>query len=444
MRSYEGRNGIPEALRSRGIRRAIRADRTAAPLRERKGEPTARTWPRMEKSTAPLDRRAYRFVLLMSVVSLFADAAYEGGRSAAGQLLAHLGAGGLVVGIVGGLGELLNFVVPFVSGRIADRTRRYWPGTFTGYALNVFSVPALAFARSWPVAAVLLLAERFGRGIRRPTARAMLSYAGSRLGQGWVFGLHEALDQTGATLGPLAVALVLAVGGGFPRAFAVLAIPAILAMAVLIVARLAFPAPHEMEAAPEMTVRVRSLPYWLYLAAAACSAAGFADFSLVAYHLAAQRLVGDAWIAVLYAFAMIVAAAISMPLGRLYDRHGGIVVTAAFALSAAYAPLAFLGHGAAVAIGIALWGVGMGAQDALLPPVVARLTPRDRRAGALGTFDAAYGIAWFLGSVAMGALYVRAAWATVAFALVLQLACALPLYVLAGRAARRQHEPIAG
>src|SRR6266480_3018022 len=64
-------------------------------------------------------------------------------------------------------------------------------------------------AGQWPVAAGLVVAERTGRAIRKPVVEAMLSHAGRSIGAGWVFGLNEALDQAGATIGPLLIALIL-------------------------------------------------------------------------------------------------------------------------------------------------------------------------------------------------------------------------------------------
>ena len=154
--------------------------------------------------------RALRFVVLVGVMSFFADLAYEGMRSIAGPYLALLGAGAVVVGVVSGLGELLGYGLRLVSGRLADRTRAFWPITIVGYVVQMAAVPAMALAGSWPAAAALIVLERVGKATRNPPRDVMLSHAGREVGVGWVFGLHEALDQLGAMAGPLVVALVLA------------------------------------------------------------------------------------------------------------------------------------------------------------------------------------------------------------------------------------------
>lgn len=368
----------------------------------------------------------------MSLVSLFADMTYEGARSVTGPFFSFLGASGAVVGFVAGFGELLGFGLRYLSGRVADRTGRYWSTAFLGYAINVAAVPLLALARAWPAAAALVVGERIGRGIRKPASSALISHAGSELGHGWVFGFREAMDQTGATIGPLLVALVLFTGGRFSEAFAWLAIPALLALASLAVARWLFPVPRHLETkAVEISAR-QEHAFWLYALGGAALGAGFADFALISYHFTQAHLFALGAIPILYAGAMLMGAIGSPVLGKAYDRYGNVVLVAAFAASAVFAPLAFLGAAWAAAAGVLLWGFGMAAQDTLFPAVIVRLSGPGRRATALGTFDAVYGIAWFAGSAVMGLLYDKSPVALVIFSLVLQ-AGGLPLLAYAGR-----------
>ena len=383
---------------------------------------------------------AFRFVLLMSIVSLFADMTYEGARSALGPFFAALGASGAVVGFVSGLGELLGFGIRYLSGIAADRTHRYWDLGIAGYAINVLCVPALALARTWPIASALVLGERTGRGLRKPATNALMSYAGSQLGHGWVFGFREAMDQTGATIGPLLIAGALFLGYSFNKAFAILAVPALLALAVLLFARRQFPVPQSFEAQSHDTSDGKHpTAFWIYAAGAAFVAAGFADFALVAFHFSKAHTFSNDAIPILYAGSMLAAAVASPLLGSAYDRFGNRTVVLAFLIASAYAPLAFLGGPFVAVAGAVLWGIGMAAQDVLFPAIVAKLVPAASRARAFGTFDAIYGIAWFAGSTLMGVLYDRSLVVVVIISLVLQLALGLPLLALAasrGRAPR--------
>jgi len=82
-------------------------------------------------------RSAMFFVIVMGIVSLFADMAYEAARSISGPLLALLGASGTVVGVVAGLGELIGYTLRLPFGYITDRTERYWAVTIIGYTVSM-------------------------------------------------------------------------------------------------------------------------------------------------------------------------------------------------------------------------------------------------------------------------------------------------------------------
>ena len=377
--------------------------------------------------------RALKFVLLVGAMSFFADFTYEGMRGIAGPYLALLGASATAVGVVSGLGELLGYGLRVVSGRISDRTRQFWPITIAGYIVQMVAVPSLALAGSWPMAAALIVLERVGKATRNPPRDVMLSHAAGELGYGWVFGLHEALDQLGALSGPLVIAAVLALNGDYQTALAWLAVPAALTLAVLAFARWAYPRPEDMEAEPP-DVRTQGMPriFWIYLAGAGLVAVGFADFPLIAFHFGRDGVVSTAMVPIYYAVAMGVSGLASLVFGRLFDLRGiGILVPLTLA-SLLFAPLAFLGGAWLALLGVALWGMGMGVHESIIPAAVALMVPRERRASAYGLFTAGYGIAWFAGSAAMGILYDVGFPALIAFSMVAELA-AIPLLVVVVR-----------
>jgi MFS family permease len=142
--------------------------------------------------------------------------------------------------MAGGLSESLNYVTRGVSGYLADKTGKYWR-IVVGYALNLIAVPAMALAGHWALAASLLLLRGLGRGLRKPIVEAMLSYATKQHGRGWVYGVHNALDAAGRTVGPILIALILFLNGEFQIGYVVLAIPCLLALAYLTLARIGFP-----------------------------------------------------------------------------------------------------------------------------------------------------------------------------------------------------------
>jgi MFS family permease len=377
---------------------------------------------------------ALRFVLLIGVVNLFADLTYEGARSITGPFLGMLGASAAAVGAVAGFGELVGYALRSVSGYLADKTHRYWVAAFMGYAINMFAVPALALAGSWPAAAALMIAERTGRAIRRPSVETMLSYTGRKMGIGWVFGLNEAMDQGGATVGPLVVALVLYLRGGYREGFAVLLVSALLCLGTLTMARLWFPRPQELDSRAAVPLQTKgfSRAYWMYVAAGALIAAGYADFSLIAFHFQKVGSVSIIAIPLLYSVAMATGALAALVFGRLYDRLGVSTLLLAFFLAAFFAPLVFLGGFSFALVGMVLWGIGIGAQDSLLKAALTGVTPAEKRSTAFGVFDTGFGVAWFLGSAAMGLLYEISLPALIVFSVAAQLA-ALPVFHLAGK-----------
>jgi len=374
---------------------------------------------------------ALKFVVMVGIMSFFADFTYEGSRSITGPYLGMLGAGAFAISVISGSGEFLGYGLRLFSGRGADRTGRYWPITIGGYILQMSVVPLLALAGSWPVAALLIILERVGKATRNPARDAMLSHAARDIGYGRAFGVHEALDQFRAMFGPLLVALVLALTRhDYQIAFASLAVPAVIMLSLLWVARVLYPRPQDLAAGPGR-VTTTGLPrvFWVYLAAAALAGAGFADFPLIAYHFARAGTVSAPLIPVFYAAAMAVSGAGSLAFGKIFDRAGIGVLIPLTIVAAAYAPLVFLGGFWAGLVGASLWGLGMGVQESIIPAAVAPMVSPDRRASAYGLFTGVYGIAWVTGSIVIGALFNVSLIAVVAFSMAAEFA-GIPLILI--------------
>lgn len=365
---------------------------------------------------------ALKFIVLIGAVSLLADVTYEGARSITGPFMALLGASAAAVGFVSGLGELIGYGLRLISGYITDKTRRYWGITITGYTVNLIAVPLMALAGRWEVAALLIVMERFGKAIRTPARDAMLSYATKQVGTGWGFGLHEAMDQIGALLGPIIVSLVMIFKGNYRIGFGILAIPAVLAILVVISARFIYPDPSSFEVKKiEIHPQGLSRTFWFYLLAVAAVAAGYADFPLIAYHLKKVQVSSDALIPIMYSVAMGVDAVAALVFGRLFDRKGFSILILSVLISLLFAPLVFLGGIYAAFIGMALWGIGMGAQESIMRAAVANIVPSERRGSAYGIFNLGYGLSWFLGSALMGILYDISVQYVVIFSMSMQL-----------------------
>ncbi|MCU1340029.1 MAG: major facilitator superfamily 1 [Bryobacterales bacterium] len=376
--------------------------------------------------------RAIRFIVCLGIVSMFADITYEGARSVIGPFLNTLGASATQVGLIAGIGEMAAASLRLFSGRIADRTRAYWTITICGYGVNLIAVPALAFAGNWWTAAILVALERTGKSIRGPARDVLLSEATATVGHGWGFGLHAALDQTGAVIGPLIVAYTVAKSHSFGPAFIGLALPAAAALVSLLIARALFPAqgaaaPHQVEQTHFPRI------FWIYVASAGILACGFVDFALLSYHLQKTAVMGPAMIPLVYSGAMAVNAITAPLFGRLFDRFGVVVLSIGTLISMLSLPLGFLGGPTAVMAGVACWATGMGAQDAVLRSGIAQVVSMNKRGSAFGAFNGVFGVMWFVGSAVMGVLYDRSVMAVVVFGLTMQLAAAAAFYWLRGR-----------
>jgi predicted MFS family arabinose efflux permease len=342
--------------------------------------------------------------------------------------------------LVAGIGEFVGYALRFASGYLADRTQAYWFLTFVGYGL-LFSIPLLAFAGYWQLAALLYILERIGKAIRSPARDTMLSYAAKGVGRGWGFAVHEALDQIGAIVGPIVFFLVLLFHGSYlssyREGFTLLWIPALLALVVLAIARKKVPSPQKLEAADEASKQgdKGKLPrvFWFYSIFTMFSVAGFASFQLISYHLHVQSIVPDAQIPIIYAMAMGVDALAALLVGKTYDRIGLMSLLAVPLLTLPIPFLAFSQSYSLVLVGIILWGVVMGIQETIMRAAIADLTSVKRRGFAYGIFNTAYGAGWFLGGALMGLLYVSISH-LILFAVVMEL-ISIPLLFLVRRAA---------
>lgn len=361
-------------------------------------------------SSADNKKIAFQFIILMGVVSLFGDITYEGARSITGPYLAVLGASAGIVGLVAGLGEFIGYGLRLVSGYLSDRTQQYWTVTIIGYGL-LCSIPLLALAGYWQIAAFLIIAERMGKGIRTPARDTILSHATKQVGRGLGFGIHEALDQIGAIIGPLIFSAVFIFEGGYRNGFTILWIPALLCVATLLVARIKLPSPEKLETSGGPTGQniqgKGRLPriFWFYALFSFFSVAGFVNFQIISYHFKVQSVISDVQIPIFYAIAMGADALVALIIGKTYDKIGLISLVSIPLLTLPIPFFAFSHSYGFAIIGVLLWGTAMGIHETIMRAAIADLTPIEHRGFAYGIFNTIYGAAWLLGSALMGLLY---------------------------------------
>jgi predicted MFS family arabinose efflux permease len=369
---------------------------------------------------------AIQLIVVFGIISLFSDTIYEGARSVNGPYLKTLGANAALVGLVAGLAEMLGYLVRLLTGAWADRSKAYWAFTIVGYA-TLASVPLLALTGVWQMAAVLIVLERVGKAIRSPAKDTILSTATRHVGTGFGFGLHEAMDQIGAILGPLVFTAVFALGSvgrgaagasvaEYQSAYRWLWLPFGLLMAVLLFAFLRVPDPERLEPIVPKAREADRLTktFWLYVAFTFVTTLGFASWAILGFHFKSKGVLSDAEIPLFYAIAMGVDGAAALLVGLGYDamkkrkdhEHGGLALLVVIPAFSILIPLLGFSSSKGLAIAAAVvWGIVMGTHETIMKSAIADITPMKKRGTGYGIFNAAYGFAVFVGSAAMGLLY---------------------------------------
>ena len=358
---------------------------------------------------------AMMFLLLMGVISLFSDMTHEGARSILGEYLDLAGASAATIGFVSGFGELCGYSLRMLSGFLADKTKKYWLLVILGYALQVLAIPALALIpqNGWVVACGLVILERIGKAVKKPAKNTLVSFAASEVGVGKGFAFLEFLDQLGAFIGPVILFLIVSLKGSgtlfsaYRLCFALLGIPALITVGLVVFSRIRYPHPETFEKAEEEAEPFRfKKPFVLYMIAISLFAFGFADFTLITLHTARMHAFPESTLSLLYAAAMAVDAFAALFFGWLFDRIGLRALMFSTLLSTFFSGFVFLtGNPYLIAVGIVLWGVGMGAQESIMKAAVSKIVPRSMRSTGFGIFETGFGVAWFLGSWLLGALY---------------------------------------
>ena len=393
----------------------------------------------MNKINNNIIKSALMFVVLMGIVSLFSDMTHEGAKSIYGAYLSLAGASAATIGFVTGFGEFIGYSFRLIAGIYTDRKKNYWTMTIIGYSINMLAIPALALIpkNGWIFACGLIIFERMGKAIRYPAKNTLVSFAATQVGEGKSFAIQEFLDQIGAFLGPVMLFLVLLLKKGgdlytlYSLCFAILIIPALFCLFFLFLAKKKFPNPENFDKSTESNTKLYiQKSFILYIIAISLLALGFADFPLITMHIARKALIATEMLPLLYSGAMIIDAFSALFFGWLYDHKGIRILMISSAISAMFSIFIFRYTSLTTAIiGIAMWGIGMGAQESILKSAVTSIVPKGNRGTGFGFFETSFGIFWFLGSWTMGILYDVSPNYLVLFSVITQLS-AIPFFYL--------------
>ncbi len=374
-----------------------------------------------------LTRGITRNVVALGIVSLLTDVSSEMLLYLIPLFLANvLLASPSIIGVIEGLAESAAALLKLASGVISDRIRRRRVLVGIGYGSSVLAKALYLLATSWPVVLLARVGDRVGKGIRTSPRDALIADSTPPEARGVAFGLHRALDTTGAVVGVAVALLVVASTQGsaldlsadtFRLLVLVALVPGVLAVVAIVVGvrdvRKPSPAKTDDLAAalkPRASWRQFPMAFWLFIVASGLFALGNSSDAFLS--LRSQQLGVDVRDLLVMVIGFNLAnALVSWPVGALSDRVSRrLLVAAAWTIYAvAYAGFAMAGSAASVGMLWILYGTYYGVNEAVGRALVADLAPTDLRATGYGLINAVVGLLVLPASVIAGLLWDRIA-----------------------------------
>jgi MFS family permease len=407
----------------------------------------------------PLPRRVY----LLGWISLFADVASEMVYPiipiyATAVLMVQPTGLGLIEGVAA---AIVSFMRGW-SGWHSDRAGRRVPYIQWGYGLSALGKPLLALPFGWFGVLFARSLDRVGKGLRTTARDALIVDSVDKDQYGQAFGLHRAMDTTGAFLGGVLALVMLIVWPGDLRwIFLVAFLPGLVSVAITFLIK--EPENHS-EAKPILDPDSKGFSPWFWRAVAIALVFGLANssdtFLLLKANQVFQGLPGFDWLrgilpkaavdahfpliltTLAYLLYNVAYVAFSYPAGILSDRIGrwGVISVGWLLYAAVYTGFAFAGAGNIWWLFL-LYGVYIGLADGVGKALVADHAPPDRRGTALGIYFMGMGFATIFGNLLTGWLWARyspkVAFMTGAGLAVLAVAL-IPMTLWVGRAQRRE------
>jgi len=348
-------------------------------------------------------------VILLGLVSFITDVRSEMIHPVLPKFVETLWASALAVGLVGGIGDLAQNILKAPAGYISDRIGRRKALTAAGYAISAVSKMAMPFSASWPQIMAIRAIERTGKGVRTAPRDALIAESGGKRGK--AFGLHRALDTSGAVIGSVVALLLLLYGWSIRDIMILGALVAFLALVPLVPVK-------EVLRPKDTGIRRREekhrsgLPRDLKAFVFVASLFGLANMTYMLFVLYALRFVSPplgldrlTFAVLLYVVFNVVYAFLSLPGGILSDLIGrkkviafGYVVFALTCMGFTTKSVASLAP-AAMAL-FCLYGASKALIDGTQRAYASDLAPAGGRGYALGIFHTSIGFA----SLASGAI----------------------------------------
>ena len=377
-------------------------------------------------------RTAYIAVLVMGIVSMLGDIVYESGRGIAPDYLRFLGASAFMVGAVSGAGEFIGYAMRLVSGSLADRSKAYWLFIFVGYGL-ILAIPLMGFTSSVELVMILLVLERLGKALRSPSRDMVVSIVSKGIGSGKAFGIHEAIDQIGAVIGPLILGFVMLYTlNNYSVSFQILLVPYALMLVAIAYTYRKIGQSVNIEAKKiEGGQGSLNRGFWLYSGAILFNTIGLIPVALILFEGSSiLQPTGQQWIVpLLYVVVQLIDAPMALISGVLFDRIGTKILIVPFALSILPAFLSLYGGLIGVVAACVVYGIVLGMQESVYRAAIVDLVPLGRRGTAYGIFNIALGIGILVSGAAFGFFIDQGYSALVmaGFALIMQVGALITL-----------------
>ncbi|MFH1421351.1 MAG: MFS transporter [Planctomycetota bacterium] len=354
----------------------------------------------------PIQKKRKRNIVVAGFISLLTDTSSEMIYALIPGFLMGIGVGREFIGLIEGIAESTASILKGVSGWLSDKFGKRKPLIASGYGISNLSKPFFYFVFcGWHVL-LLRFIDRFGKGVRTAARDALVSESAPAKKTGRAFGLHRALDQSGAVIGPLLGYLLLYYGLNCRQVFLVSVIPG--GIAVLIAVFLLCETGRKQNKKEISTVKmIFTRQYKLLLASTILFTLGNASNMFLIIRAKDIGITHSSDHLLLWALFNGVYALTAYPIGRLSDKLGRlrIIVYSFICYSIIYIAFGAVNNIEYIWILFALYGVYHGASDGVLRAYVSDITSPDIKATAYGIYHTAVGLCAFFASLIFGILY---------------------------------------
>lgn len=376
-------------------------------------------------------------VVLLGLVSLLTDVSSEAVSAVLPlYLTAVLGLSPLAYGFIDGLYQGVSALVRLLGGWLSDRADRPKWVAFAGYGLSAVTKVALLAAQGLGAVTAVITIDRLGKGLRTAPRDALIAASTPPATLGRAFGVHRALDTTGAAIGPLlAFAILWLVPGDYSAVFVASLAAAVVGLALLLLLvpdlrpRRDSGAPTAALSPPSLRLLRRPRFGRLMLAAGLLGLLTISDGFLY-LSLARRDDLAATWFPLLFVGTNVAYLALAVPLGRLSDRWGRarVLVGGHVLLVGAYLCAAGpVGGVGATLLCLLLLGTFYAATDGVLSALTSTLVPPEVRASGIATTQTVVAAARFASSVGFGSLWLWLGRGTAVYAVATALVVAVPL-----------------